>query len=292
VDDVKITYYSSSGGFTDVTENTQEIYTNSANPYQCGAINAGDECKPYWSVVPAVRGKFTLRMDVTSDCNVSGYSNEKIFYAFEKTLIQDFTSDKNVVARGDSYTLTGKLVDAEGNPVVGETVYIFDGNEIIGSTTTSADGSFTYTYTVPADATLGDHTIKAYFPTDGEAFYWESSATTTVRYSSKPRIENLSVSPQTVGIADTVTISADVYDDVGISSVTATITDPKGNSTTKDMSCSGSTCTADTNDTWIAGDYTVTVTATNKDGIQTSETASFTVEAYANFGMELENRAR
>ncbi len=287
-DNLKITYYSSSGGFTLVPSSGTDIYTSDPNPYECGSLSTGEVCYPHWRIVPTTRGAFTLRMDVTSDCNTAGSSNEKVFYTFEKTLIDNFTSDKNVVARGDSLTVSGKLLDIEGNPVVGEKIYIFDDNTLLGTTITGSDGSFSFTYQVPANATLGDHTITAYFPTDGIAFYWKSSAKTTVRYSSTPRIENLTVSPSTCGIGDTVTISANVYDDVGIKSVTATITSPSGTSSTVDMNCSGNTCTAETNSTWDAGTYSVVVTATNLDGIQSTASTSFSVEAHANIGFQLE----
>jgi len=238
--------------------------------------------------VPKDRGEYVLQMRVTSDCGFEGNSNEKIVYVFAKTAITNLATDKNVVARGDSFTLTGKVIDELGNPVARRPVLIYDDDTYIGETTTGDDGTFSFTYTVPELAPLGDHTIKAVFQRDGEEYYWESEASTTIKYSSRPKIENLAATPQRAGIGDDVNISATVTDEVGLSSVKADIVDPNGTEYVGDMNCNSSACTYDFNNTWIAGEYNVTIVATNQDGITSTASTTFTVEGHATFGIQTE----
>ena len=290
-DDLKIIYYTGVPDFRLVTSTDPVLSTSSPNPYLCGALAQGAECYPEWNTVPKDKGEYHLLMNVTSDCGFEGNSNEKIVYVFARTQILNFSADKNVVAKGDTLTLTGQLIDELGNPVIHRTVRFYDGNTFLGEANTDDTGNFIFTFVVPTTASVGYHTLYAKFPRDPVEYYWESEASTTVKYTSKPVIKDVLAYPSPAGIGDTVRIEATVTDEVGISSVVLEVNDPEGVVYTYDMNCSGSYCYYDFNDTWKAGGYIFYIKATNLDGITSEVNGTFSVEGYATFGVQVENNA-
>ncbi len=289
-DDLRINYYSGVAVFTLVGPTTQ-LRTSDPNPYTCGSLPAGGICEPEWNTVPTERGKYELLMEVLSDCGFEGNSNTKIVYVFAPTTIQNFSADKNVVAKGDTLTLTGQLVDELGDPVIHRTVFLYDGNTFLGTAETDDTGWFTFTFTVPLTAPIGYHTLRAVFPTDPVTYYWRSEASTTVKYSSRPVVSDITVVPSPAGIGDSVRISAKVTDEVGVDSVDINVVRPDGASSSYPMACTDTLCTLDYNDTWIAGTYTFTITATNLDGITGENNGSFIVEGYATYAVQVEKNA-
>ncbi len=66
------------------------------------------------------------------------------------------------VQRGETYTISGVLVDENGDPVQGITVTVTDttDGQTIGSDVTGSSGSWSVTWNVPSNTQLGTHRLK------------------------------------------------------------------------------------------------------------------------------------
>ncbi|HID09501.1 TPA: hypothetical protein EYP13_04685, partial [Candidatus Micrarchaeota archaeon] len=179
-------------------------------------------------------------------------------------------------------------MDELGDPVARRDVLFYDGGAYVGKATTADDGSFAFEFTVPENAGPGDHTLTARFQRDGVEYYWGSEASITVRYSSRPEIKEVNVVPREAGIGSTVKVEAVVEDRTGLSSVVLEVSSPHGDTYRVEMACTGNRCSAEFGDTWVAGEYGVTVRATNIDGITATYADRFTVEGHATFGVQVE----
>ncbi|NPA86699.1 MAG: DUF2341 domain-containing protein, partial [Candidatus Diapherotrites archaeon] len=287
-DNLKILYYEGVGGWTQASLTTA-LVTADPNPFLCGDLLANSVCEPLWNITPKERGAYRLRMEVNSGCGFTGLSNEKLFYVFAPTQILNFAADKNVVAKGDVLTLSGRIVDELGNPVPRRTLDFYDEGVYIGSAVSDDDGNFVFSFSVPYTATIGYHTLTVKFPRDPVEYYWESEASTTVKYSSRPVVLDINVSPALAGIGQRVNVRALVKDEVGIDSVTLILTAPDGSTYTYDMNAIGSDLyEVNVTDTWKAGTYSFVVVARNLDGIEGNAPGVFNVEGYGNLGVMTE----
>ncbi len=82
-------------------------------------------------------------------------------------------------ARGQIQVLSARLKNSQnGNYLSGKTVTFKIDGTTVGTGTTGADGYARYSYTVPANATVGAHTITAVF--DGDTDYNTSTGSATL----------------------------------------------------------------------------------------------------------------
>ncbi len=74
------------------------------------------------------------------------------------------------VVQGKTVCINGHLLDETGQGVAGLLVTLWDNGQLFATLTTMENGSFTYDYTIPLDATIGLHVIEAQFAGDYSQF--------------------------------------------------------------------------------------------------------------------------
>ncbi len=82
---------------------------------------------------------------------------------------------QNKVYRGQLVDITGKVVDELGQGVPGATIQLRDGTNVLASTTSGSEGSFTINWNVPTSYPLGSKTLTLYVPEQPSIYVEESS---------------------------------------------------------------------------------------------------------------------
>jgi hypothetical protein len=167
--------------------------------------------------------------------------------AANPALTVSVSTDKDAYRRGESVTISG-LVLKDGSPISGASVGIIvknplGGNVFVDQRSTGADGRYSTSFTLPSDAIVGQYSVGV------TATYGGESATSSTSFRVKlVTTLTCSVSPSTVIIGGSITISGAITPAVSGAIVTLTFTRPDGSTTTVSTS------------TGADGSYTVTYT--------------------------------
>jgi hypothetical protein len=198
--------------------------------------------------------------------------------AANPALTVNVSTDRGAYRRGEPVTISGSVLK-DGSPVSGASVGIIvknpsGGNVFIDQKDTGADGRYSTSFTLPSDAMVGLYSV------DVTATYGGESATSSTSFRVKLATTlTCSVSPSTVVIGGSVTISGAIAPAVSGATVTLTFTRPDG--TTVAISAStgadGSYSVAYTPS--VIGSWSVVASWAGDDTHfgATSPTASFTV---------------
>jgi len=140
-------------------------------------------------------------------------------------LAVNVSTDKVVYRRGDPVTING-LVLRDGSPVSGVSVSIIvmdpsGRNVFIDRKSTSADGRYSTSFTLPSDAMIGQYSVSVTATYDGENV--TSSASFRVKLTTTL---TCSVAPSTVVVGESVTVSGTIAPAVSGAVVTLTFTRP------------------------------------------------------------------
>ena len=111
---------------------------------------------------------------------------------------------------GKVTTISGKLLDCNGNGIVGKTVHVYVNGTSIGVATTGADGSFEINHTF---SSVGNHSITVVFDDSDPNYYYFNK---TIEVGVELLGTNITVSNNTTNVTETVTINGTltVNDDV------------------------------------------------------------------------------
>jgi hypothetical protein len=156
-----------------------------------------------------------------------------------------------VTANGsDTFTVSGKVTDANGNVRAGDTVTISSNGDVTGGGTTTTDSSGNYTKTLTASTTADDETISV---SDGAAS--NSKTLHEVAGAAASITETLTPSTVTANGTDTFVVSGKVTDSFG---------NPRSGDTVT-ISSSGDVV-GGTTTTNSSGNYSKTLTASTTAG--------------------------
>jgi hypothetical protein len=276
-----IFYSNSADEYSEVTPS--DFVFSAYTPWNCGTLNKTDACYPDLNVEPKERGMFNLRFfGNSSDCIYSDVSNEKVIYVFANTEITGLQSSPNPVAENETVVISGFLKDDLGQAISGKTINIYDDYNHLGYAKTSTDGYFSYSYPITKEISTGIHTLSGVFDRDYYYYYSAASASTQLRVTSIPIINEILVTPESYGNGDPLNITVNVTDQVGIKIVNITIRNPLGD-ISSDLATEGPDGLYKTNysNTWSAGSYIITVKAVNLDDKEKEESSSFFIEIEA-----------
>ncbi|ROP65043.1 Ig-like domain repeat protein [Curtobacterium sp. ZW137] len=133
------------------------------------------------------------------------------------------------VTAGDSTTVTGTVVDADGRVLTGATgtVTFTEGSTVVCSGVTVSKGIATCAYT---PTTKGTHTITATY--SGDPTYTGSTATQTITASARSTAFSVQAAPAQVQYGTPSTVTATGLPSTATGTVTFTATDPDGTTTT------------------------------------------------------------
>ena len=287
LDDISLGYRTSSAGWADMRSSGTTF--TSASPYDCGNTTAN--CTVSLAVTPKALGNYSLRLygNSTDPLVRPAYSANRTVSIFSQPSFAGFSVSADPAPRNTTQSFTVLLLDDLSQPLAGANVTIVDetGNGTavtLGSNLTDSSGYATVWTMLGADFTLGSHTVNASYAGNASQFVRPASAVYTYPVTSTPRITNLNATPATVGFGYNVTITANVSDASGLSSVSVNITS-NGTTTTHPMTSIGGTGYAYAyNDTWTTGTRSYAITATNVDGQNaTSGTKAFSVDVSLSF---------
>jgi len=93
------------------------------------------------------------------------------------------------VYRGEVLSVVGVVRDELGNPVAGATVQLLDGGDVMASTSTGPDGSFTLSWRVPSNFPLGPKTLTVAVPEQPDLYVESSSTSVSVEVWALVTIE-------------------------------------------------------------------------------------------------------
>ncbi|RLG06533.1 MAG: hypothetical protein DRN68_06805, partial [Thaumarchaeota archaeon] len=280
--EVNITYKVTTIGWK-LVQSGGTALTTTNNPINCGILNQTNQnCTVTWQVMPNNVGDYALRI-VANSTETQRDSEIRNITVKALTYLTEFTTNQSLAARGDSVLLKARLLDDLSQPMEGYNITFIDETEnyVIGSNLTDSDGYAYLVYIIPQTASLGSHVLNASFNGSESEYLFPSSEETTITISSKPKITNVSASPEIVGFGSNVTIRANVTDEVGVDKVFANVTLPSGASELCEMHYIGSDYyECNFSNTWKLGNYTFFIIANNTDGMQSkSEEKSFLVNA-------------
>ncbi|MBL8048470.1 MAG: hypothetical protein JNJ45_07300 [Chthonomonas sp.] len=152
-------------------------YAGSATPGNDGYATLN------YAVPTGYQGPYDLDVYYISNINYNSSSNfDATLYAYQPTI----TNAWDVAARRtESVYLWSQYLQSNGSPLAGGTVYYYMDGSYLGTATTDSSGYAYWYYTIPAAATVGNHTWEVYsYPASG---YWVSgyrAATLTVKPAS------------------------------------------------------------------------------------------------------------
>ncbi len=93
------------------------------------------------------------------------------------------------IHRGDTVTISGKLrMSANGNPVAGAQLKLVKGGTVVVSSTTSPDGSFSMTFTVPMQWERGPITLTVGYDGDSSKYLDASQGSGSTALWIRPTI--------------------------------------------------------------------------------------------------------
>jgi len=118
------------------------------------------------------------------------------------------------VFRGDQLSITGLLFSGDNIPMQDSNITIYYDEKEIASSTTSSQGSFEETITIPTYSSIGQVIVKASYP--GTDSYAEAIDQKTITVSSKTSLSLTSPSKTNIEINETITIGGTLEDDVGV----------------------------------------------------------------------------
>ena len=113
---------------------------------------------------------------------------------------------QNKAYRGQTVEIAGKVVDELGNGVSGAKVELRHGTEVLASTTSESDGSFSLSWDVPSDFSLGPKTLTIYVPEQPSSYIEEASTSISIEIWDGTTLE-LNSLPERIHRGDTFTIS-------------------------------------------------------------------------------------
>ncbi len=286
-DSIKLNYKITSTEWTDMDQNKA---FEASNPYSCGHLNTTNKyCYPHLNILPKNKGNFSLRLKVIStDKDVDpAYSQAHNVSVWIQPSMSNLNID-SLIVRGQTKPVSVTLLDSNSNPLENYNISFYDetGNGsayYIGSALTDSSGIARVDYTIPQDSTLGTHTINATFSGSDPDYIKSTYLKTTTQVTSQPTIENITATPQYIGFGYETNITADIYDEAGLSTVYINITNSSGQTTKHTMQhSSGNKYYYVFNDSWHVDDYTYYIVTTNVDGITTvSSTNNFAVKVNA-----------
>ena len=263
------------------------------NPYNCGILDQSNKyCYPNINVLPTQAGEFLLRMCSNStDHNVVQKCTNNISVSvWIQPQMSSFTSSRDPVGKGQNTTLKVRLLSDDGTtPLKGYNLTFTDMTGdgslpySVGWALTDSQGYATVNYVIPNNAYLGYHTLNASYSGNTSRYILPVNLTKTILVSSVPKINNITVTPQTVGFGYNVTITANVTDEKGLDAVLINITNSSGYTNTYSMNhVSGDTYKYVFTDTWHVDSYTFNIFANNTDGVyNTSPLNNFYVKVFA-----------
>ncbi|RME31715.1 DUF2341 domain-containing protein, partial [Candidatus Woesearchaeota archaeon] len=240
----------------------------------------------YWNNLTALVGSSaglgprTVRLDSAADDGRKDFITYSVIVYANTTLT--LTANQSVVDQGDTVLLTALLRYDNGTALSGENVSFGDetAGTDLGWNLTNSSGEAIFNYTVPGAAALGLHTLNASYAGSTTHYTNPRTNTTTIRVNQRPVITGEAVVPNLTGIGQNVTFSATITDDDAIDEARYTVVAPNGTVTTGLMTLSPPSSYSHTfTSTWLAGDYTVTITANDTDDSETTTTLNFTIIA-------------
>ncbi|MEM3985540.1 MAG: MG2 domain-containing protein [Candidatus Methanomethylicia archaeon] len=188
------------------------------------------------------------------------------------------STDKDAYRRNDDVIISG-VVSSGGSPISGAIVGIIvknplGGNVFVDQKTTGSDGKYSTSFKLPSDAMIGVYTVSV------TATYGSESAINSITFRVKlTSTVSCSVSPTSITIGGSITVSGSISPAVSGAIVTLTFTRPDGTTTTITASTGtgGSYSTAYTPDQ--VGSWTVYASWAGDDTYfgASSSIASFTV---------------
>jgi len=187
-------------------------------------------------------------------------------------------TDKGAYRPGEPVTISG-LVLKDGSPISGASVGIIVKNPLGGTVfvdqrNTGADGRYSTSFTLPSDAMVGQYNVGV------TATYGGESATSSTSFRVKLATTlTCSVSPSTVVIGGSVTVSGAISPSVSGATVTLTFTRPDGSTTTISASTRTDGSYTTTYVPNMVGSWSVVASWAGDDTYfgATSPTTSFTV---------------
>ena len=216
-----------------------------------------------------------------------------IVYVYANTSLINFEASEDSPNRGETITLSAKLIYDNGSAIVGENVTFYDEttDEMLGSDLTDNNGIASISWLIPDDYPLGQHSLNVTYKGSQTKFTNPSFNKTTITIGAFPTITSVKAYPSPVGYGYNVTIEANVTDEDGVSTVFAKVWYPNGSVSWIQMT-NYSTSLYKTNftDTWQYGVYNFTIWANDTKGNEfESEKYSFEVKVSAEVEVVTDN---
>ena len=121
-----------------------------------------------------------------------------------------FSVTPQIAQREDILTLQGNL-SSQSAMMTNAPIHIFYLDEEILTTTTNSQGNFEESYQIPKNSTVGNNTIRAYYP--GTALYAEALAEQNILVQSQTQLVLTSPLKEYIKRNETITITAYITDD-------------------------------------------------------------------------------
>jgi len=156
-------------------------------------------------------GTFNVHVVFEGDEYLSSSDDSKTITVKDMSTSLELTVTLTTAKRGDQLTLQGKLYSASDSMPNAPIQIFYDGEQTI-STTTSSQGEFEESFQIPGNSSLGNITIRAYYP--GTDLYAEANAEQIVLVQSETRLILTSPSTGKIEINETMTIAGNITDDM------------------------------------------------------------------------------
>ena len=156
-------------------------------------------------------GTFTIYAVFGGDEYLNPSDDSKTITVKDSSTNLELMVTPTTAKRGNQLTLQGKLYSASDSMSNAPIQIFYDGEQTI-STTTSSQGEFEETLTIPEDSPPGNITIKAHYP--GTDLYAEANAEQTVLVQSETTLKLIPLKVGAIQRNETIYINGSLIDDI------------------------------------------------------------------------------
>jgi len=161
---------------------------------------------------PTKLGKFNVSVMFEGEEYLSPSNDSQLVTVKDLSTNMTLTVTPTTTKRGDQIELQGKLYNESG-PMTDAEIHIFYDETKTKETTTSSQGEFKETLTIPDNSSLGNITIKTHYP--GNEFYAEANAEQTIFVQVDTYLTLLTPNKQNIEQNETIIISGTLTDNIG-----------------------------------------------------------------------------
>lgn len=157
-------------------------------------------------------GEFTVQVNFDGSEYLSSSENELTVTIKDMKTNLNISVSPTTIFRGDQISITGMLYSGSNIPMSDSPIALYYDDEQVLTTTTSSQGNFEETMSVPTDSSIGQVIIKARF--SGSQTYAEAIDQKIITVLSKTQLTLTAPSKKNIERNETITIAGTLKDDV------------------------------------------------------------------------------